>query len=446
MSDFMSIAAVTETLRYILDKAIHEDLNDRLTLPDASTAATALRPIPNLSQNSNLPKIGVNIYLYSVSFNSSWRNADLPTRRSEGSLLKRPRAALDLHYLLTFYGDDSKLEPQLVLGSVVRILHSQPLLTRKQIQDHQTDHVIDAVSLTDLAEEIEQIKLTPMGLSLEDLSKLWSVFFQTPYNLSIAYQASVIFIEGTEKSTKALPVREPRLYLDLFRNPVIDQVVSLEKPGGSIIAGDTLVIKGRQLRGDITLLRFSGTEVVVEDVRDTEIKLMLSSPPFPSETLRAGVQGVQVVHDRRMGKSQVSHSGFESNAAAFVLCPTIQKSSSGYEIFISPDPTNLNPQANKPLGWTITVKVSPGVGGDQKAVLMLNKLGATSPIQAYTFGSMPINPPQGHTETDTISFHAIGLEAGDYLIRVQIDGAESPLYMGSDPKDPIYAEPKVTIQ
>jgi hypothetical protein len=42
---------------------------------------------------------------------------------------------------------------------------------------------------------IERIKLTPLTLSLEDLSKLWSVFFQVPYALSIAYEASVVLIE-----------------------------------------------------------------------------------------------------------------------------------------------------------------------------------------------------------------------------------------------------------
>jgi hypothetical protein len=35
--------------------------------------------------------------------------------------------------------------------------------------------------------------------------------------------------------------------------------------------------------------------------------------------------------------------------------------------------------------------------------------------------------------------------AGDYLVRVQVDGAESPLKPGPDPTNPIYFEPKVTL-
>ena len=73
-----------------------------------------------------MPTTGVNVFLYQVTPNAAWRNADLPTRRANGDLIQRPQAALDLHYLLTFYGDESLLQPQRVLGSVVRTLHCGP--------------------------------------------------------------------------------------------------------------------------------------------------------------------------------------------------------------------------------------------------------------------------------------------------------------------------------
>ncbi len=80
------------------------------------------------------PAPTVNVFLYQVTPNVAWRNADLPTRRRSGQPLRRPRAALDLHYLLTFYGEESKLEPERLLGSVVRQLHERPVLTRKLIE------------------------------------------------------------------------------------------------------------------------------------------------------------------------------------------------------------------------------------------------------------------------------------------------------------------------
>ena len=42
-------------------------------------------------------------------------------------------------------------------------------------------------------------------MNLEELSKLWSVFFQTPYALSIAYQASVVLIEPDLEPIDAAP-------------------------------------------------------------------------------------------------------------------------------------------------------------------------------------------------------------------------------------------------
>src|SRR5271165_5220408 len=82
--------------------------------PDLSGAAvTTLRPDAQLSVAD---ATGINIFLYQVLPNASLRNCDLPTRRSDGTLVQRPRIALDLNYLFTFYGNDAELEPQRLLG------------------------------------------------------------------------------------------------------------------------------------------------------------------------------------------------------------------------------------------------------------------------------------------------------------------------------------------
>ena len=38
-----------------------------------------------------------------------------------------------------------------------------------------------------------------------------------------------------------------------------------------------------------------------------------------------------------------------------------------------------------------------------------------------------------------------GVEPGDYLVRVRVDGADSPLQKDPDPDNPVYVGPKVTI-
>src|SRR5690242_1185599 len=114
MSNFLAVATATETLRQLLDAAVKTDI--------AGAEATAVRPVGGGGSTGSAPTLGVNIFLYQVTPNASQRNHDLPTRREDGALIQRPRAALDLHYLLTCHGDDKHHEPQRLLGSAVRVL------------------------------------------------------------------------------------------------------------------------------------------------------------------------------------------------------------------------------------------------------------------------------------------------------------------------------------
>src|SRR5829696_2873375 len=120
MSNFLAVATVTAALSQMVLDAVKVDV--------AGADVTTLRP------NGAVSGTKVNIYLYQVMPNAALSNADLPARRVDGQLLQRPVAALDLNYLLTFFGADAQLEPQRLLGSVVRTLHSRPVLTRDRIK------------------------------------------------------------------------------------------------------------------------------------------------------------------------------------------------------------------------------------------------------------------------------------------------------------------------
>ena len=135
MSNFRAIATVTATLQRVLQDAIHSDV--------AGSTVSTLKPTEAAS--AALPASRVNVYLYSATQNPHRSNLDLPTRRPDGGLAQRPQVALDLNYLLSFYGDDATLEPQRLLGSVVAFLHSQPLITRPQIEAVVQD-AVEAVS------------------------------------------------------------------------------------------------------------------------------------------------------------------------------------------------------------------------------------------------------------------------------------------------------------
>lgn len=427
MSNYLAIATVTATLSQLIQSAIGPDV------PGATVSM--VRPDGN---GTNMPDIGVNLYLYQVTPNIAWRNADLPTRNSDGQLVQRPRAAFDLHYLLTFYGNEAQLEPQRLVGSVVRTLHAQPILTRQMIRDTINNASFNYLATSDLADEIEMVKFTPFPLSLEELSKLWSVFFQTPYTLSLAYQGMVVFIESALLTRQALPVRERNVYVRAFRQPGIEGVASQVGEGQPIVAGGTLVIRGKRLRGDVMRVRVGGIEVTPapQNINDTEIAV-----PVPA-SLQAGVQGVQVVHQILMGNPPLPHAGFESNVAAFVLQPTINRRQDDTDdITVSPPVV----AADQTRSADVSVAVTPRVGVGQRTVLLLNELDAVPQARAYGFANRPLTLPANQIDTGTITFHISGVAPGQYLVRVQVDGAGSPLVTDADPDNPRYIRPQVTI-
>ncbi len=194
MSNHLAIATVTAALSRDLQAAVGADVPGALV--------TMVRP-----DDTGVSQMGVNIFLYQVTPNAAQRNHDLPTRRPDGTMVLQPQAAIDLHYLLSFYGNEVELEPQRLLGSTIRALHTRPLLTRASVRS-----TIDALAFlddSDLDEELESVKFTPVPFNLEELSKLWSVFFQTPYVLSVAYQASAVLISTEQRPFMPQPVLEP---------------------------------------------------------------------------------------------------------------------------------------------------------------------------------------------------------------------------------------------
>jgi hypothetical protein len=249
-----------------------------------------------------------------------------------------------------------------------------------------------------------------------------------------------VLIEAQGTPQRALPVRKPLLYSTTFRQPVIEQVLSQAGADQPIVAGTTLLVQGQRLRGDMasgadaTRLRIGEVELTPdpEDVSNKQIRLALSSPPFPAGALRAGVRGVQVVHPMMMGDPPVLHRGVESNVAPFVLRPTVAG-------IVAPDAARL------------TVTFNPAVGRTQRVVLLLNEFNPPSDraVRAHSFEAPVDNGIEDDAEaTAAITFAMTGVASGEYLVRVQVDGAESPLIVDTDPDSPTfnqYVSPTVTI-
>jgi hypothetical protein len=398
---------VTATLERLLTNAIQPLFS--------AFDVTTDRPRRNGEDADGITGTGaaVNIFLYQANPNPAWRNHDLPTRTSGGQVTQRPTAALDLHYLFTFYGDESLLEPQRLLGITVATLHATPVISRELIRATKIalgGGDLALLAASDLDEQIDQVRIAPHCFDLDHMSKLWSIFSQNAYALSVAYQASVVLIEAEQTPAAALPVRVGSVYTVTYKQPQIDAARS--ESGGLLTVGSRAVLTGSNLQADIVRVRLGAVEIEPLAVADSQIVFAV---PL---TARAGVQAVQVTHPLLLGEPPTLRPGADSNAAAMVVSPQIVSTAQ--------------------TGTTLNVRVQPAVGSRQRAQLLLVQL--DPPLTVQLDADAPTANPD--LARDVLPFDVSGVQAGTYLVRVQVDGAQSPL--GSAP-DGTFISPTVTL-
>ncbi len=199
MSSPLAIAAVTAVLKDLLDNALIEHSVSNATGPVTVTAQAPDRVRGNMQDTAQL-----NLFLYRVALNQGWLNAQLPSRDTRGDRTTNPPLALDLQYLLSAY-ERNDFEAEILLGYAMQRLHETPVLTREAIRKTLAAPALGALTASDLADQIELIKITFMPLSLDELTKLWSAL-QSNYRPSAAYHVSVVLIDSHQPARAPLPV------------------------------------------------------------------------------------------------------------------------------------------------------------------------------------------------------------------------------------------------
>jgi hypothetical protein len=343
MSNYLAVATVTASIAQILLNSFH-------TTRPAISGATVTTGRPE-SVKADSSFVGVNLYLYQISPNIAYRNSDLSTRNSDGKLLQRPQVALDLNYLLTFYGSESGLESQLLLGCTVSALNARPVLTREVIEE-AIKHNKGSLAQSDLASQIESVKLTPLYLNLDEWSKLWTVFFQETHVLSVCYQCSVVLIDADlPVPAPALPVRTANIQSSAALQPFVEEVGAQGGADAAIVPGTTLHMTGQSMRGITRMKVLSEAE-------------------------------------------------------------------------------------------SLLIYTDPIIGATQPVSVMLNEVSSTSPA-SY---NLSVGSRAG--DSNHVSVSLAGVQAGTYLVRISVDGAESPLEVDTNPKSPTfnrYVRPRVVI-
>lgn len=431
MSNHLAVAAVTATVVQLLDTALRADF--------AGAHAAPARPGDPAGQNAD-PE--TRVFLYRVEPNPSWRNLDLPTRGSPGALLDVPQYAIDLHYLLTFVGNEADFEPQRLLGSAVRALHVHPILTRDEIARMVRADAGKVppgpLTAADLDQQPDLVRFTPEPLTLDELSNLWSSFFQTEYRLSVAYRASVVLLTPDEVPVPALPVRERRLFVSTILRPRIRSVRAVGDESAPIVPGAAIEVLGSQLEGEEeTVVRIGAVDVVIPPEEATAARLALTVPA----TVRPGATGVVVEHRRSMGAPPVLRPAGHSNVQPLVVHPVIQPTAIGHAVSLSQVTTDTDGTHR----GVIHLVVEPPVAARQQVAVLLTAL--DDDTAAFTFPDESRDRPGDPETTTTLAVGFDGVPSGDYLVRVRIDGAESPLEVDTapGPNQGRYVAPRIGV-
>ena len=406
MSNHLAVATVTA----VLGRKAHASAAAAL---DADVDLQFGRPVAPTGDNA---KPTLHVYLYQVTPNAALRNSDLPTRDSTGRLNGRPRAAIDLHYLLTFYGDAATLAPERMLAAVVRDLHARaaidPELIRQLIASGDYAPALDDA---DLATAHERVKFTLTQMTLEELSRLWSIMVQSPYALSVAYQASVVELDALESGPSALPVLK-RGEQDRGVETVLGPFPQLDSwwAGAPAAAtrvpriasfpaaqlGDRLLLAGSALGGDEARLQFrhprltAATErpIASGDRAPRELRVTLPDDAATEDQWAAGIYAVTAT---------VKKGGEErtSNVLPLVFASRI---------------TDIRPNPAARVGGdvSLTVTCRPKVLEDQPVFLML--------------GSREIAAEPRAGASDTLLFEIKNAPAvTNEVIRIRVDGVPS---------------------
>lgn len=416
MSGALAIAAVTATLKDLLNEGLLN--HDLSSIGSFSVTAQAPDRITTGSTETNL----LNIFLYQVTPNQGWRNADLPSRDARGQRIANPPLALDLHYLVTAYGTQD-MNAEVLLGFAMQLLHETPVITREQLRlvlgppppvdGNLVPGRFGTLSAEDIAEQIEMIKITPSYLSSEELSKLWTAM-QARYRPSMAYMVSVVLIQVQGGANAPPPVlqrgsgdRGPQAQaaappvLQAVRNPAAPLLPALR-------LGDDFGLLGAALARSGT-----SSAVFVNDRLAISNELPLSPGASASE-LRGHLPGTTeqaaAMHAWASGVYRV---------ALRVDDPGVPRwTTNSVPVALAPRITATPLTATAGAAFTLTVGCAPRLHSLQVPGVRL-LLGTTELLAAS------VDTPADTTLPSSLTFAVPALDAGEYLLRLRIDGIDS---------------------
>jgi hypothetical protein len=136
--------------------------------------------------------------------------------------------------------------------------------------------------------------------------------------------------------------------------------------------------------------------------------------------LPAGMHGAQITQSLMLGTPPAPHPGMlQSGLASFVLHPVIRQVPAG-----GPFQITVTPGGSSPAQVTLTATVDPQIQVGQR--LLLELLPANAPSSSHL-----VDGGAAIAVSNQAAFTFVPPGPGNYLARVRVDGAESPLQLGA---------------
>jgi hypothetical protein len=462
MSNPRAIAAVTATLRHILDGTLRS-LLQHVYRDDTELQNILITTKPPDKARDDQASDQLNLFLYQVLPNAAWRNMDIPQHLKSGET-GIPPLALNLYYMLTAYGkDNDDIRGHRLLGLAMSTLYDHALLSASDIH---TALVSGSNELnSELQNQVERVRITLQPLSVEEIFRLWSGF-QTQYRVSVSYEVCVVLIDSTQPTKTPLPVltrgslddkgvtSQPNLIPSF---PTIDDLVLPHPP--SALLPDNLPPndpKHEPNRSDLTLKGHDllpgpdPTRPPEQQVDNTKTQVRFMNPRWLTTVDLKPKLGATKTAEEITVALPDSPTNWP---AGFYTVSVVFRNANGDEVLTSNEiPFSLAPQilSDPKIGAvrsgnkvTITLRCTPAIqrtvqrmepGGPQKAQQeqRVSLLVGDREVPLVFPAPPPPPPIDALTPKQDLTFEIKDLDlrplpAGDYFVRLRVDGIDSLL-------------------
>lgn len=426
MSNALAVAGVSAVLRDLLNDGF---INHNVSGVVGTSVTVTTLPPDRIATGDGTEASQLNLFLVRVTPNLGWRNEGLPSRDGSGrNRLSNPPLALDLHYLISAYGA-ADLHAEILLGYAMQLLHENPVLTREAISTSLQQSIeagatlppaLRALANSALQDQVEQLRITPEYLNSEELSKLWTAM-QARFRPSAAYAVSVVLIQATEPARSPLPVLIRQAFVRPDLLPPVATLDSISPAAGQPVAqlGTTIDLVGHHLDGSAREVHIINDRFNIDEIRPalgpgSSALMQLALAPADTAVFPVGVYRM-AARVQPIGEPAPR----ETNQLAVTLAPEITALPS------SPVVRGFNGTASFPIGF------QPQLRAGQTVSLVLGQ---------REFAPEPFVAP-----TATLSFVILDAPAGNHLVRLRIDGIDSPI-INRDVTPPTFLDKRVEIQ